>query len=239
MRLVKHLAALAALASPGAAAAQDAHPNLRSGETLLEVEAEGVHRSRPDIMSVSAGVGSVGRTAAEALAASSAGAERVLARVRSLGVAPQDIRTNELAVRPTYAQDRDGNEQPRILGYTASNRVTLRLRDLSRAGAIISAAFEAGANMVEGPRFELSNGRPAVLAAQGDAVRRAREEADNYAAALGMRVARVLRVSERGRNRSDGGEIVVTGSRITAVPLEPGEVETEVRVWVDFALAPR
>jgi uncharacterized protein len=238
MRMVIGTAA-ALLAWVGVAGAQPADTVLRPGETLLEVQAEGVHRGRPDVMAVTAAVVTTGRTAAEALANNNEAAERVLARIRGLGVAPADIRTRNFGVRPQYAEERNRDEEPRIVGYTARNAVELRLRDLGRAGAIISAAFEAGANQVEGPRFSLSDDRPAVLAAQRDAVRLALEEAENYAAALGMRVARIVRASERGRSSRDDTSILVSGSRVTAVPVEPGEIETEVRLWVDFALVPR
>jgi uncharacterized protein YggE len=65
--------------------------------------------------------------------------------------------------------------------------------------------------------------------------------ADDCAAALGMRVARVLRVSERGQFEmdSDNSAIVVTGSRIPPTPLAPGEIPVRVTVWIDYALVPR
>jgi len=69
----------------------------------------------------------------------------------------------------------------------------------------------------------------------------ARQEAETYAAALGMRISRVLRVSERSRDRGNQGDyITVTGSRVSrGPPVEPGEIDTKVRIWVDFALAPK
>lgn len=241
MRLVI-LAALAALTLPGAAGAQEVELSLAAGETLLQVEAEGVSRARPDVMTIIAGVTTTGSTAAEALGANNAAADRVLARMRMLGVSAQDIRTRELSVRPRLARGRDEEEvAPRILGFTANNQVELRLRDLGRAGDIISAAFEAGANNVEGPRFSLSDAAPQRRSAARDGVRLAREEAENYADALGMRISRVLRVTERGRaeERGAGNYITVSGSRLRSTPVEPGEIDTQVRVWVDFALAPR
>lgn len=237
MRLVSVVPLALLAAAP--AAAQEVQLALQPGETLLQVEAEGVSRSRPDVMTITAGVVSTGATAAEALQASNVAADRVLARVRALGVSPQDIRTTALAVRPRLAGQREEDVPPRILGYTASNQVELRLRDLARAGDIISAAFEAGANNVEGPRFSLSDDRTQRLAAGREGVRLAREEAENYAAGLGMRVSRVLRVSERGQVVGGLEYFTVSGSRISRTPIEPGEVTTAVRVWVDFALTAR
>ena len=153
------------------------------------------------------------------------------------------MRTTTLRVLPVFERrgrdEEDDETGRRIVGYTATNRIELRLRNLSRAPELLDAFLAAGANNVDGPDFSLSNERPAVLAAQRDAVQIAREEAENYAQAMGMRVARILRVSERGRDFGSGGSyIMVTGSRVRMPPVEPGEIDTRVTVWVDFALAP-
>lgn len=241
MRLVVVFLALALTAT--GASAQNARLELRPGETLLEVEAEGVHLDRPDVMTISAGVVTTGATAALALRENSAVANRLIEAVRAHGIVPRDVRTAELRIRPRFApRDRnagDEEEDRRITGYIATNTVELRLRDLTRAPQLLDALLQAGANSVRGPSFSLSDERPARLAAQREAVRLAREEAEVYAQALGMRVGRVLRLSERGRNMEAENYIVVTGSRIPAPPIEPGEIGTEVRVWVDFALAPQ
>jgi uncharacterized protein YggE len=223
------------------AAAQNAPLVLQPGETLLEVEAVGVHRGRPDLMTITAGVVTTGTTAGEALRRNSQVANRLVQTVRARGIEARDIRTTNLRVRPVFEPRPGGNdddEGARIIGYTARNEVELRLRDLARASELLDAFLSAGANSVEGPSFSLSNERPAVLAAKREAVRLAREEAENYGQALGMRVVRVLRVSDRGRESPRGDYIVVTGSSMTAgPPIEPGELETGTRLWVDFALA--
>ena len=246
MRLAGLIAVAAlAVAALAPAAAQDVAISLAPGEVLLKVEAEGEHLARPDVMSVMAGVVSTGRTAKEALSANAVRANRLLAAVRANGIEPRDVQTSRLAVMPQFDRTRDGGEGEdegvrRIIGYLARNRVDLRLRDLSKAPDVINALFEAGANEVSGPHFALSDPAPELRAARRHAVAQARVEADTYADALGMRVARVLRVSERGSfGREEENYITVTGSRIPATPLEPGEVSTRVRVWIDYAMVPR
>jgi hypothetical protein len=243
MRLVAGIAALVAALGAAPIAAQNGRPELRQGETLLEVQATGVSRDRPDVMTIEAGVVTTGPTAAAALRQNSVVANRLIETVRARGVEPRDVRTTGLRVTPVFeprsSEDNDDEQGRRIIGYTARNNVELRLRDLTRAPELLDAALQVGANNVEGPRFSLSNDRPAILRAQQDGIRLAREEANNYAQALGMRVSRVLRVSERGRHSGSEESIVVTGSRIRLAPIEPGELATEVTVWIDFALAPQ
>jgi hypothetical protein len=238
-------AALGAPAPDAPALAQAVPITLAPGEVLLQVEAEGQHRTRPDVVTVTAGVVATGRTAREALAANATLANRMVEAVRRAGVEPRDIRTAELSVDPRFDEkDRDRadaeDRDPRIVGYTATNKLELTLRDLGKASVILDSLFQAGANSVRGPLFSLSDPKPAQREARRAAIAEAREEADTYADALGMRVARVLRVSERGSFEYDGGEqIIVTGARVSRTPVEPGELTTRIDVLVDYALVRR
>lgn len=240
MRLVIAAAMLAAAAP---AAAQPAIA-LAPGETLLEVQAQGESKSRPDMMTINAGAVSTGATAQEAMQANALRTERMIAAVNRGGIEARDVRTQEMRVRPRIAGDeeeRAGREgrPPRILGYVASNQLEVRFRDIERAPAVIDALFSAGANEVNGPVFALQDPAPAQRAAERDAVAKALVEAQNYAAALNKRIGRVLRVSERQSwNQGTGDAIIVTGSRITPA-IQPGELTTSVSLYVDFALVDR
>jgi uncharacterized protein YggE len=170
---------------------------------------------------------------------------RLIEAVRAGGVAPGDARTSSLSVRPRFSmsdEDRAGEtgRRPRILGYVAENSLSLRLRDLSRAADVVSALFTAGANQVTGPTFSHADPAPARGRARKAAIAEAQAEAADYAEALGMRMSRVLRVSERGDFEMEGpSEIIVTGSRLSRTPIEPGEISTRLRVWIDYAMVPK
>ena len=241
MRLVIAAAlAGAALAPPAPAVAQQASIAIDRGETLLEVEARGTHLARPDVMTIRAGVATTGQQASSALQANSALTSRVLEAIRSR-VAARDVSTKELRVQPRFSREGDtGPIEPRITGYVALNTVEVRIRDLAAAPALIDAMLRAGANTIEGPRFALSDERAAKEYGRRKAIEAAREQAETYASAMGMRIGRVLRVSERRSWIEAGrGDIVVTGTLSTGTPIEPGEIATEVIVWVDYALVPK
>jgi uncharacterized protein YggE len=247
MRLAGLTAALTLALAGGLAApvaAQDPVISLAPGEVLLKVDAEGEFLVRPDMMGISAGVVTTGRTAKEALDANAALANRLVAAVRASGVEPRDVQTSELTVNPQFARDeaaRVDNEDSirRITGYVARNRLALRLRDLRSAANIVNALFEAGANEVQGPSFGLQDPAPALKGARQAGIAQARVQAETYAEALGMRIARVLRVSERDNSIEEDGTITVTGSRIRSTPIEPGEITVRTQVWVDYAMVPR
>jgi hypothetical protein len=197
-------------------------------------------------MTISAGTVTTGTTAAEAVRANNALAQRLIEAVRGQGVDARDVRTSNFQVEPRFEGERDGDNMgldgrpPRIVGYVVENTLGIRIRDLSAAQSLISRLFEAGANSVSGPRFALSDDRAAIRAAERDAVAQGRAEAENYAAAAGRRLGRLLRISDRRVWRDSEGEVMyVTGSRIPATPIEPGEMETRVTIHMDFALAPQ
>jgi len=248
MKLCLLLCAIAApfvpLASPGAA--QEPTVALVPGEVLLKVEAEGIARSKPDLMSLTAGVVTTGRTAREALDANNQLANRLIEAVRAQGVASADVRTEELSVQPQFArrnENGDAEDQlpSRITGYVATNSLALTVRDLTKGPGLVDALFQAGANKVEGPTFNLSDPAPARRLARQAAVAEALEQATTYAEALHMKVGRVLQVSERsyavvGDALNDLPQLRSTFSRTT--PLEPGDVTMRVNVWIDYALVP-
>jgi hypothetical protein len=244
VRLAGLIAALALAAPPAAAWAQAVPIALAPGEVLLNVQAQGEHRSRPDVMTITAGVVTTASSAREALSTNNALAARLIEVVRSRGIDPRDARTADLSVEPQIEelgeQEEGRGRAPRVLGFVATNQLELRLRDLTKAPDIVDALFAAGANAVQGPTFSLADPAPAQRLARRAAVAAAREEADTYAEALGLRVSRVLRVSERGDFEWEGGEqIVVTGSRVRRTPIEPGELSTRITVWIDYAMVPR
>jgi uncharacterized protein YggE len=243
---LRALAIAAALVLPAFAPVAAQEPSIAPGEVLLKVEAQGVSRSRPDLMSLTAGVVTTGRTAREALAANNQLADRLVAAVRAQGVAAADVRTEELSVRPQFASsgtnaDSDDSLPSRITGYIATNSLALTLRDLTKGPVLVDALFQAGANKVEGPTFGLSDPAPARRQARVAAVAAALEQATTYADALHMKIGRVLQVSERGyaiRGEALNDLPALRSTSMRPTPLEPGDTTSLVTIWIDYALVP-
>jgi uncharacterized protein YggE len=221
------------------AAGQDRSPRVEG--TIVQIEADGVATFKPDTMWVSASVVTTGRTAAQALDRNNLQAQRLIDAVKTSGIPLGELQTSELTVTAQFAEaDRDQDDSvPVITGYVARNTLEVELTDVATAGQLISSMFEAGANGIRGPSFGLRDPVPAQREAERRAIAAARAEAENYAAALGMRVVRVLRVSDRRfQEPDDGTTIVVTGSRIRATPLEPGDVDYVSTMYAEFLLEP-
>lgn len=205
---------------------------------FLDVVAEGRTQRTPDLATVGAGVVTEAETAAAALAANAQRMERVLAALKRAGVADRDIRTANLNLSPRYRYAE--NQPPVITGYQASNRVEVRFRDIAKSGSILDALVREGANQIDGPALSLSQPDAALDEARRDAVKRARARADLYAQAAGMRVERIVYISENAPTRGGPMPIVVTGSRMMAeaadTKIAAGEQDVEVTVYVRFAL---
>ena len=89
-------------------------------------------------------------------------------------------------------------QAPRIIGYEARNKVQVRVRKLGDMGRIIDLLVSAGANQVDGPSFTLDEPKAALDEARTEAVQEARSRAELYAKAAGLRISRILSITEGG-----------------------------------------
>ena len=258
------IAALLATGTPALAqtAPTTAISPLGPNSALLSINAEGRSTRVPDLAQFSAGVVTQGRTAAEAMAANSRQMDQVIATLRRAGIPERDIQTSALSLQPRYNNPEQEAERrarmnrepymppanpepPRIIGYEARNSVQVRVRRLGEMGKVVDALVSVGANEINGPSFTLDEPRAAQDEARMEAIATGRQRAELYARAAGMRVVRILSISESG-GYYPVEQIVVTGARMGAAgappppppaPVAPGELSIGVNVSMQFELA--
>lgn len=233
---------------------------LGPGSALLSLTAEGESRRTPDIAMFSAGVVTQAPTAAEAIRENSSRMDSVIAALKRAGIADRDIQTSSINLNPRFSNpERDAQirarelrqpyippeqpEAPRIIGYEARNTVQVRVRNLANMGRVIDTLVAVGANEVNGPNFTLDDQQAALDEARQDALAKGRQRAELYARAAGMRVARILSISEGGGYYPVRREaIMVTGSAVGAppppppTPVAPGELTLGVNLSMQFEL---
>ena len=232
--MILGLAAIAALAGvPARAQVVTPPPHLIDG-TILEVSAEGRTTRVPDLAIVQAGVTTQAPSAGEAYAQANAKMSRVIAALRAGGIAERDIQTSSISLQPQY-RDRESNQPPVIFAYQAQNSVTVRFRDVSKAGPILDILVREGANTISGPSLTLSQPDAAMDEARADAVAKARARAELYARAAGLRVDRILLISENGSPDLPMGGVRFRFNADKAEVM-PGESEVNVTVTVRFLL---
>jgi uncharacterized protein YggE len=207
-------------------------------EVLLQVTATGRTDTRPDEARFTAGVDTIGASAADASARNSATINKVVAALERLGVKPDDVQTRSITLnRIGYGPNRGR--------FQANNLIEVRVRDLKRAGEAIAATTEAGGNVLSGPNLRVSDPEAANRSAYAAAYRAARARADAYAEVAGLEVARVLAIREAGEGEGprpyyegDAGMDVAVQTAAPPPPaVMPGMTTSQVRVRADFALA--
>ena len=206
--------------------------NGNGGSALgITVTGVGTVKAAPDTAEFSFGVETQGATSSEALQKNSAAVKKVIDAIKAAGVAATDIQTQQVSVYPRYAGD--GST---IVGYTAVNTVTAKIRNLAKAGEVVDAAVKAGANQVYGPTLTISGEKNLYNEALRKSFADAKAKAQTIAGAAGVSVGKVVNIVEGGGftpvpvagAAEDGG-----GS----VPIEPGLQDVQATMVVTFAIS--
>ena len=216
------------------AAAQVEAPIVADG-TILDDSDEGRTTRIPDIATIRAGVVTQGSTAARALADNARRMTAILDALKQAGIEPRDIRTADVSLSPQY-RDAD-NQPPAIIGYQASNNVSIRFRDVGKAGTILDTLVKQGANQIDGPSLSIGQPDAALDEARTDAVKRARARADLYAHAAGMTVSRIVSIAENGQNDGSAPRPMMGYLKANvSTPIAAGETDVTVTLSVRFLL---
>jgi uncharacterized protein YggE len=228
---------LSALLLSGCGRAGNDPRGVEHGEVLLRVSATGDAETRPDLATFSAGVSSLGASSQAATQANNIKMNKVMAAVEALGVKRDDTQTQSLSVnRIDYGRNRGQ--------YEATNSVSVKIRKIDSAGEVIAAATGAGANIISGPQLTVDDREAASLSAYAAAYKAARARAEAYAKAAGLKVVRILSITD---GSAMGGEPIPYAVNEMAVqtvapvaaepPIRAGLNTSTAQVRVDFALS--
>jgi uncharacterized protein YggE len=203
----------------------------------ISVTGEATVSVPPDLAQIDGGVSSDAKTAREASDANNAAMGKVLLALKRAGIEEKDIQTSRLSLQPQYAPALPGRQltQPVIVGYLASNRVTIRVRDVSKVATVIDTLVSAGANNIGGVNFMVSQASKLLDDAREQAVADARRKAEIYAKAAGVTLGAPLSISEEGAPGPMPFRKMSTGMA-AAVPVAQGEETLAVTVSVSWAI---
>ena len=229
--------ALGAAAIPASAPAQQVVAAPALAGTRLDISASGEVTRVPDLAIISAGVQTLLPTATAAIEQNAARMERVRAALKRAGIEDKDIQTSSINLNPEYQYDQ--NQPPRLTGYRATNTVNVKFRDLKRTGGILDALVAEGANQINGPNLTIDKPESALDEARAKAIANGRARAELYARALGMRVVRLLSVSEGGGYAVPPPMPMVMMAERSAgadTKIDPGTQQLQVSVAMSFQL---
>jgi uncharacterized protein YggE len=225
----------AGMAWHAAASAQPAPPR---APTVLTLTVEGRTTRTPDIAEVSGGVVTTAPTASAAMAENAAKMNAVVAAVRKVGIAERDIQTTGLNLAPQYRYE--NNAPPVLTGYQATNTVNLRIRTIAKTGKLLDTLVGVGANQISGPNFRVEDSDGALDEARAAAVKTAQARAELYAKATGLRVRRIVSLTEGGGFEAGPRPMMMKAMAMDAAapptPVAPGEVSLSVNLTVVYEL---
>ena len=207
--------------------------------TLLSVSAEASAKRVPDVATISTGVVTQAADANAAMRANAVQMDKVMAAIKAAGIGERDVQTSGINLNPQYKYVE--NAPPSIVGYQASNTVNVKVRDLSKLGKVLDAFVEQGANQVNGPSFEVDKPDEAYDEARVAALKKAQARAQTYADALGLKVRRIVSISEGGasfpRPMPMMRAMAADAGFAKETSVSPGETTLSVNIDVVFELS--
>lgn len=201
-------------------------------DKLVTVSGEGSASAVPDNAVIRLGVSSQGKTARAASDANAKEMTVVLAAIKDSGVADRDIQTTSLSLQPQYELNKTG--APRLIGFQANNQVTVKIRDIANLPTVLDRAIAAGANEMSGIEFVVSEQTKLLDKARAAAIADAHRKAELYANAAGMKVGRVMSISEEGAAPQPRPYQAMRAG--AAAPIAPGEQMLRAVVTVSYEL---
>jgi uncharacterized protein YggE len=239
MAVAGALSALMLTAAPAAFADEVRAP--QAG--VITVSAEGVAAVAPDMAVISLTVLRDAETARAALDANNEAMGKVLEAMKAEGIAERDLQTGSFSIQPRWVYPQPNNteaEEPRIVGYTVNNTLTVRIRDLARLGAILDTSVSLGVNQGGNIVFTNDDQDAILKTARIDAVKKAKAKAETISEALGVDLGRIKQVSENTRGSAPmpmmRAEMAMASRAADAVPVAAGESEYRIAVSVTFEI---
>ena len=205
----------------------------------LNLSATGEVKVAPDLATITFGVVTEAATAQEAMAANATKMNQVVSTLRRAGIEQRDVQTSGLNLSAQY--DYQENQPPRLRGYQASNRVTVRVSDLTKLGSTVDAVVGAGVNQIDGVEFGLRDPSAAEDQARQLAVRALQAKAALYAQALGKPLGEIRSLTESGgyvpQPRPMMYARAASAGMADSTPIEGGELSIRIDITGVYNLA--
>jgi uncharacterized protein YggE len=204
---------------------------------MISVTGEANVSVPPDMAEIDGGFTSEAKTAREASDANNTAMGKVMLALKAASIDEKDIQTSRLSLQPEIQNTPNRAGPSSIVGYRASNRVTIRLRDVTKVASVIDMLVGAGANDIGGVNFMVSSASKQLDDAREQAMADARRKAEIYAKAAGVTLGAPLNISE-GNASVPMFRSKMALAPMAAAPVASGEETLSVTVNVSWAIKP-
>lgn len=212
------------------------------GEPMV-VSGNGKSTAIPDVANIAAGIQDRGASLSQVQNTVNKKSQNLVDTLKKLGIDEKDIKTSSYNIYPQT--DYQANP-PSVTGYEVSINYQIKVRDIEKVNETLTAVTSAGANVVGGVSFDLSDEArlKALDGARVDAVRTAKQNAESLAKASGVTLGKIINISEsqeegypRPMYASDAKSIeLARGETPTKPEIEPGTTEINVTVSLSYEL---
>lgn len=213
--------------------------NVPGTQQGIWVSGEGKVNVTPDIATLSLGVTAQSPSVAEAQSRASDAMNKVMTALTSNGVAEKDIQTENFSIEQVTRWD-DKTQQQVVVGYRVTNVVTAKIRQLDKTGTIIDAVAVAGGDLtrVNGINFTVEDPTPNYMEARQKAVADARAKASQMADLFGVKLGKLIYVSENLQYPPiiRGGTFEMVTAAAAPTPISPGEIQLTLDVQAVYAI---
>lgn len=221
-------------------------------QNVITVTGEGKVSAAPDLASVSFTVSEDATTASQAQDAAAKKMNVALALLKDLKIADKDIKTGSYSVYPRYSNPTPcyytdvyrpcPATESKIIGYTASQTVDVKVRNLDDVGNVMSKLGDAGISNLYGPNFTIEDEDGLRADARKEAIEKAKEQARELASQLGVRLVRIVSYSEGGYypgpylKAMDSVAYGMGGAESSAPSIPAGENEIVTNVTITYEI---
>jgi uncharacterized protein len=204
---------------------------------------------KPDTAAFSTGVETTASTAKEAISQNAIKMQSVVAQLKGLGIEGRDVQTSEFSLTKLFEYPKNGKR--RFKGYTVTNNVSAKLRDLNKLGDALDTLSTAGATEFSGPEFSLDNPQVAEAEARDKAWATAYKQARYHAKKAGFTDVRIARVTETVQTSSQSSSTLGlmkeygAAAAMDAAPpeeklsepvIQAGEINVTVQMGLSFVM---
>jgi uncharacterized protein len=208
-------------------------------QRTMNVNGAGLVYLTPDIAYINVGVHTEMPTASEAVTESNAQTTKVIAALTKAGIDPKDIRTTNFSIWPSQQYAPDGTVSGTV--YMVDNTVYVTVRKLDKLGDLLDTVVKAGANSINSIQFDVADKTAAMKEARAEAVKNAKEQAQELADAAGVTLGQITNIAFYDSVPSPvvdafgkGGGALASAD--VAVPIQPGQMTLTVTVSVTYEL---
>ncbi len=197
---------------------------------------------KPDICNISFGVETFHKKSArEAYRINGEAMTALSAAVLATGIESKDIQTSGFSVMPQYRYE-DSSHRRIFDGYRVYHSLDVKVRDLSKASAVLDAGMDAGATQVNNVTFAVENPKKYTADARVEAVKAAQDKAQTMAALTGVKLGKPISISENepggpGPYYAQANVELGRADALQSAPdLQPGEFKLTRTVYITYEI---